>query len=99
MTFNKRITLLKIAAQKGSGAQAVTASRTIWANVRDISITLKYSAASAGQNAELQAICHRAEAESEHFTHADYLGERYRIESRGPADNERHIKLILAKGG
>ena len=97
MTFDKKLTLLKITTQKGSGAQTVTATRTIWANVRDIGVTTKYTAVAAGKNAELQAICHRDEAKG--YTHAEYLGARYKIESTGAADNDRHIKLILAKGG
>ncbi|MDE7234376.1 MAG: hypothetical protein K2N29_04870, partial [Ruminiclostridium sp.] len=60
-------------------------------------LTTKYTAASANREAELQVICHRKEAEG--YTHADYNGRRYRIESTGAAGNDRHIKLILAKGG
>ena len=97
MTFNKRIRLLKLVRQNGSGGYAETASRTIWANVRDIGVTTKFTAAAANKEAQLQVICHRAEAEG--YTHAEYEGHRYRIESTGAADNERHIKLILAKGG
>ena len=98
MTFNKKITLLKIVNQNGSGNQTVETSRVIRANVRDMGMTLKYSAVAAGQNAELQVICHRAEFADTGYTHADVSGQRYRITGTGAADNERHIKLILAKG-
>ena len=97
MTFDKKIRLLKLKRQNGSGGYTVEASKMIWANVRDIGVTTKYTAVAAGPDAELQVICHRREAEG--YTHAEYGGNRYRIESTGAADNERHIKLILAKGG
>lgn len=99
MTFDKRITLLLIEPENGSGEDIVTQSCKIWANVRDIGVTVKYSAASAGRTAEIQAICHRSEYERFDFTHAEYRGRRYRIESTGAADTPRHIKLILAKEG
>ncbi len=97
MTFNKKLRLVKLERQNGSGGFTEVSSRTIWANVRDIGVTTKYTAAAANREAQLQAICHRKEAEG--YTHADYEGYRYRIESTGAADNDRHIKLILAKGG
>ena len=97
MTFNRKIRLLKLERQNGSGGYEVVASKYIWANVRDIGVTIKYSAVAAGHEAELQVICHRNDAKG--FTHAEYDGCRYRIESTGAAENLRHVKLILAKGG
>lgn len=97
MTFNKKLRLVKLERQNGSGGFTEVSSRTIRANVRDIGVTTKYTAAAAKREAELQVICHRKEAEG--YTHADYEGHRYRIESTGAADSDRHIKLILAKGG
>ena len=99
MTFNKRLALLFVEPANGSGEDTVTKQRNIWANVRDIGVTVKYTAASAGRTAELQAICHRSDYEADDYTHADFCGHRYRIESTGAADNDRHIKLILAKEG
>ena len=99
MTFNKKIKLLRLERQNGSNGYVEKSSKSVWANVRDIGVTTKYTAAAAGREAELQVICHRSEAEADSFTHAEYGGKRYRIESRGAADNSRHIKLILAKGG
>lgn len=99
MTFDKKLTLLLIEPSNGSGEDTVTRSWEVWANVRDIGVTVKYSAAAAGRIAEIQAICHRSEYESCNFTHAEYRGRRYRIESTGAADTPRHIKLILAKEG
>lgn len=99
MTFDKKLRLIKLERQNGSGNYTEKAERTVWANVRDVSITMKYTAAAANRSAELTAICHRAEVEAEKYTHAEYRGQRYRIESTGPADIESHIKLILAKGG
>lgn len=98
MTFNKKLTLLKLMKQNGSGGYTQTASRTIWANVRDVGVTTKYTAVAAGYQAELQAVCQRSEYEIGNYTHAEYNGQRYHIENTGAADNERHIKLILAKG-
>lgn len=99
MTFNKKIKLLKLERKNGSAGYAEKSAKTVWANVRDIGVTTKYSAAAAGREAELQVICRRNEAESDSFTHVEYCGSRYRIESTGAAENSRHIKLILAKGG
>ena len=99
MTFNKRITLLKLVTKNGGKGFEITAQRTVWAEVRDIGVTTKYTAAAAGREATLQTICHRKEYEAESYTHAEYSGKRYRIESTGAADNERHIRLIFAKGG
>ena len=99
MTFDKKITLLLIEPGEDSGEETVTKSRYAWANIRDIGVTVKYSAASAGRLAELQAICHRSEYESGYYTHVDYKGHRYCVESTGAADTPRHIKLILAKEG
>jgi len=97
MTFDKKLTLKKLERGNGSTGYTEKASRTVWANVEDIGVTVKYSAASAGREAQLRAICHRKEAEG--YTHAVYEGVTYRIDSTGAADNKRHIKLILAKGG
>lgn len=99
MTFDKKIRLIKLKRQNGSGGYTEEASRTIWANVRDIGVTVKYSAVAAGREAEIQVICHRAEYNSDNFTHAEYDGMIYRIESTGASDTKMHIKLILAKGG
>ncbi len=99
MTFDKRITLLLIEPSNGNGEDVVTNSWKIWANVSDIGVTVKYSAAAAGRTAEIQAICHRDEYERFDFTHAEYRGRRYRIDSTGAADTPRHIKLILVKEG
>lgn len=99
MTFNKKLKLLKLERQNGSAGYAEKAAKTVWANIRDIGVTTKFSAAAAGREAEIQAVCHRNEFESDSFTHAEYCGIRYRIESTGAAENSRHIKLILAKGG
>lgn len=99
MTFDKKLNLLLIDPTNGSGENIVVNSRSIWGNVRDLGVTLKYSAVSAGRSAELQVICHRSEYESADFTHAEYRGQRYLIESTGAADTPRHIKLILAKEG
>lgn len=99
MTFNKKLRLIKLERQNGSGGYTETAEQTVWANVYDVGITTKYTAAAANRAAELTAVCHRAEVEAGNYTHAEYNGHRYRIESTGAADTERHIKLILAKGG
>lgn len=95
MTFKDRIKLLKLKRGTGSSGYSVECSRVIWAKVSDVGITTKLSAEAAGKSAELQAYCHRKEAEG--FTHAEYKGVRYRIDSTGAADNERHIRMILTK--
>ena len=99
MTFDKKIRLLKLKKQNGSGGYTEEASKSIWANVRDIGVTTKYTAVAAGRNAEIQAICHRSEFEADNYTHVEFKGKTYRVESTGAADTIRHIKLILAKGG
>lgn len=97
MTFNKKINLLKLIQLNGAAGLVVSESKAVWADVRDIGVTTKFTAAAANRQAELQVICHRSEAEG--FTHVEYDGCRYRIESTGSAGNDRHIKLIIAKAG
>ena len=97
MTLNKKITLLKLRTQNGAGGFAVEKSLEVWANVSDIGVTTKFSAAAASKRAELQIICRRCEADG--FTHVDYNGTRYKIESTGSIGNDRFIKLIIAKDG
>ena len=96
MTFKDRLTLVRLERQNGKGGYIETATRQIWAKVSDLGVTTKLSASAAGRSAELQAYCHRKEAEG--FTHADYKGQRYRIDSTGAADNGRHVRLILTRG-
>lgn len=99
MTFDKKILLLKLERQNGKGGFAEKARRYIRANVKDVGVTTQYAAAAANREASLQVICFRKEFKSDNFTHVEYDGHRYRIESTGPADTILHIKLILAKGG
>lgn len=99
MTFDKKIRLLKLKKQNGGNGYITVTFKDIWANVREVGVTTQYTAAAAGHNAELQAICHRAEYETNSFTHAEYNGRCYHIERTGTADTDRHIKLMLEKGG
>ena len=99
MTFNKKLRLIQLTRQNGKGGFSETASRVIWANVKDIGVKTKFAAAAANREATLQAICYRKDFETAGYTHVDYNGHRYRIEDTGAADSVLHIKLILAKGG
>lgn len=99
MTLNKRITLLKLRRANGSGGYETAAEKKVYASVSDIGVTTKYTAVSAGREAELQAVVWRSEFLKDSYTHIEYKGEKYRIDSTGRAENDRFIKLILAKGG
>lgn len=97
MTFNKKITLLKIQQGKGTDGRLATEQAVVWAKVEDVGITTKFSAETANRRAELSVTMWRSEYHN--YTHCDIDGIRYAIETTGRAGNDLHIKLILAKGG
>lgn len=99
MTLNKRVKLIRLEPQNGSGEFIAAAEKAAFANISDIGVTTKFTALAADKNAELSAIVLRREYEKQRFTHILYKDETYRIESTGSAGNDMYIKLILAKGG
>lgn len=96
MVFDRKITLQIRTQGYGTAGAQVTESCTVWASVTDMGVTTKYAAEAAGKQAELQAVMWRNEFKG--YTHAVIDGTVYKINSTGRAENDLHIKLILARG-
>lgn len=96
MMFDKKITLQIRSQGYGTAGTQVTDTGTVWASVTDMGVTTKYAAEAAGKRAELQAVMWRSEFKG--YTHAVISGTVYKISSTGRAENDLHIKLILARG-
>ena len=87
--FNKRIVLLRLKSSQGR-AEPVEEARA------EVGITTRYAALSAGQELSLSVIMWRSEFDG--YTHAEYLGKRYKISESGSTANPLHIKLALSRG-
>lgn len=94
--MRQKLTLLKIKSGQGNKPDTTEAQKTVWAEIDDMGITAKYAARQANRKAELQVVMWRREY-TEHFTHADFSGGRYRIEDTGRAKSDLQIKLTLAR--
>ena len=94
--FNKRIVLLRLKSSQGRSEPVEEARAEVWADVSDVGITTKYAALSAGQELSLSVIMWRSEFDG--YTHAEYLGKRYKISESGSTANPLHIKLALSRG-
>ena len=97
MTFSSKITLITVKQGKGSAGIEETAQKTVWAKVAEPGVTAKYAAESAGYKAERTVYMWRCEYNGQ--TVVQIGKDRYHVETTGAADNDLHIKLILAKGG
>ncbi|MCM1055943.1 MAG: hypothetical protein NC394_10535 [Bacteroides sp.] len=91
----KKIRLLTMTPQNGSAELVKQNEKTVWAEVGDIGVTTKFSAASAGKTAELQLTLWRSEYGGQ--SHAEVNGTVYKISECGAADNDLRIKLILGR--
>lgn len=94
--FNSRITLLKLKSSTGRAEPEISACAQVWARVSDIGVTTKLAGLAAGQQLSRAVIMHRSEFAD--YTHAEYLGVRYKITGTGAAGNPLHIKLTLERG-
>lgn len=92
----EKLTLIKITPGMGS-QEDIISRKKVWADVHEVGVSIKYRAQMASRKAELQAVVWRREYDDQ--THAEIRGVKYRIEEIGRADNDLHLKLILAKGG
>ncbi len=96
MRFNRKITLLTLVSAVGRGEPRETARATVWADVSDVGAVTKLTALTAGQELSLSVIMWRREFKN--YTHAEYLGKRYKIAQTGSVGNELYIKLLLERG-
>lgn len=93
--IRKKIKLLTLAPQNGSAELARLNEKTVWAEVGNIGVTTKFSAMTAGKEAEMQLILWRSEYEGQ--THAEVNGTIYKITETGAADNDLRVKLLLGR--
>ena len=97
MTFATKIQLAKYTPPKGSVSAVDKVTGEVWAKVTQPGVTVQYSAMTANRKASMQAIMWRGEYNGENRA---IIGDKtYRIEDTGPADNDLHIKLMLAREG
>lgn len=95
-TFNKKITLLKLAPQSRTEKPLETARAVVWADVSEPGVTVKFAAMQAGQDVQFSVVMWRAEFKN--YTHCEIDGVRFKIVETGAAKNALHIKLLLERG-
>lgn len=93
--IRKKIKLLTLAPKNGSAELVRQNEKTVWAEVGNIGVTTKFSAMSAGKEAELQLILWRSEYGGQ--THAEVSGTVYKITETGAAENDLRVKLLLGR--
>lgn len=93
--IRKKVKLLTLAPQNGSAELVRLNKKTVWAEMGSIGVTTKFSAMSAGKEAELQLILWRSEYEGQ--THAEVSGTVYKITETGAADSDLRVKLLLGR--
>lgn len=93
--IRKKIKLLTLTPQNGSAELVKKNEKTVWAEIGNIGVTTKFSAMSAGKEAELQLILWRSEYGGQ--THAEVNGTFYKITETGAADNDLRVKLLLGR--
>ncbi len=97
VVFDKNIKLLKIIPKYGyNGGEDVTAA-SVRGSVGVPSLTTKEKAANIGIRTDYVAQIWRRDFEKDRYTHVEYDGIRYRIESVSAGMCERIVKLILSR--
>ena len=95
--FNRKITLKKRTQQSGRAGTTVTATKTVWGAVEDVSLSFQTSAEASGLRPSLFVHLWRSEFEKESFNYAEYKGVRYRIGSANAAEKEMFVRLSLER--
>lgn len=93
--IRKKIKLLTLTPQNGSAGLVRKDEKTVWAEVGNVGVTTKFSAMSAGKEAELQLFIWRSEYGGQ--SHAEVNGSVYKITETGAADNDLRVKLLLGR--
>lgn len=93
--IRKKIKLLTMTPQNGTAELVKQNEKTVWAEMGNICVTTKFSAMSAGKEAETQLIVWRSEYEGQ--THAEVNGTVYKITETGATDNDLRLKLLLGR--
>ena len=96
MSFNKKIKLQTLTQGNGHAGLSVDSELEVWAELSDVGVTTKYKSEAIGRQADMTATTYRKSFAN--HTHALVDGVRYRITAAGKAENDLHIKLILARG-
>ena len=95
--FNKTLTLQKLTAGTGRNAASVAVSKRVRASVRLPTISFVVKAEAAGRKVDMIATIRRRDYEEEHWTHADFEGTEYRIESTNAAEKDMFVRLSLRR--
>lgn len=95
--FNKTLTLQKLTAGTGRSAAVVTASRCVRASVRLPTVSFVVKAEAAGRGVDMIATIRRRDYEADKWTHAEFEGIAYRIESANAAEKDLFVRLILRR--
>lgn len=95
--FNQKVTLLKRTQGYGRSGQAVTAEKTVWGAVEDVSLTFQSSAAASGLKPSLFVHLWRSEFEKEDFNYCVVAGKEYRISGTGKSYTDLYVKLMLER--
>ena len=93
--IRKKIKLLTMTPQNGTAELVRQNEKTVWAEVGNIGVTTKFSAMSAGKEAEMQLIVWRSEYGGQ--THVEVNGTLYKITETGATDNDLRVKLLLGR--
>ena len=96
--FNRKITLKKRTQQNGRAGTTVTATKTVWGAVEDVSLSFQTSAEASGLRPSLFVHLWRSEFEKESFNYCVVGGREYRITQTGKSYNELFVKLMLERG-
>ena len=97
--FNRTITLQKRTQAYGSGGnETVTAARTVWGCVEEVSMTFQVNSQQIGLTPSLMVHLWRAEFAADAYTHCVVDGIAYRIGMVGTSYHDGYVKLALERG-
>lgn len=93
--MNELITLFTLTPGKGTNPPTESGKRTVWADVYLSGIKTQASMMSVGKKTEKTAELWKESYKNE--THADYGGEKYKIEAVLPSRDKYRLKLLLSR--
>lgn len=98
VVFDKNIKLLKIIPKYGHNGSEDVTETLVRGAVGVPTLTTKEKAANIGIKTDYVAQIWRVDFEKDKYTHVEYKGIRYCIESVSAGMCERIVKLILSRG-
>lgn len=93
--MQKHISLFFITPSKGTNPPTESEKRTVWADVYLTGIRTQASMMSAGKTTEYTAEVWKESYKNE--THAEFDGEKYKIEAVLPGRDKYRLKLLLSR--